>query len=294
MSSRASRALRYQIPPSDCFGSLLRSSSSAVSYTFSNGNTIIGQFRDGINGQGTFTSSDGGKFVGEFKRGLLNGQVSSTSPRGDKFVGGFKEGHANGYGNITFVNGAQYVGEFRDDRQNGRGMYTFPNGDKYMGEFKDDRFNGQGTYVSADGTTKSGLWINGQLVRLDPLGIPIEIEGGAFIVPVTINSKITLNFTIDSGASDVAIPADVVSTLIRMGSIAKADFIGEEQFRLADGSIVPSLTFLIRSLTVGDKVVENVKATVTPDKADLLLGRSFLNRFNSWSVDNRQRLLFLN
>src|SRR4029077_15005530 len=31
-----------------------------------------------------------------------------------------------------------------------------------------------------------------------PMGIPIEIEGGTFIVPVTINAKITLNFTIDS------------------------------------------------------------------------------------------------
>jgi predicted aspartyl protease len=70
--------------------------------------------------------------------------------------------------------------------------------------------------------------------------------------------------------------------------------LGERQYQLADGSTVPSPIFNIRSLKVGDKVVENVRAGVASIKGSLLLGQSFLNRFNSWSVDNRQRLLFLN
>jgi clan AA aspartic protease (TIGR02281 family) len=103
-----------------------------------------------------------------------------------------------------------------------------------------------------------------------------------------------VDFTIDSGATDVTVPADVVSTLIRTGSITKDDFLGERQYQLADGSMVPSPIFLIRSLKVGDKVVENVRASVASPKGSLLLGQSFLSRFNSWSVDNNQRLLFLN
>jgi hypothetical protein len=35
------------------------------------------------------------------------------------------------------------------------------------------------------------------------------------MVPVVINDKITLDFTIDIGAADVSIPADVFSTLRR-------------------------------------------------------------------------------
>ena len=93
--------------------------------------------------------------------------------------------------------------------------------------------------------------------------------------------------------SDVAIPADVISTLYRAGSIADKDFIGEQQYQLADGSAVPSPIFIIRSLKVGDKVVKNVRTSVISVKGNLLLGQSFLNRFNSWLVDNRQRLLFL-
>jgi Aspartyl protease len=48
------------------------------------------------------------------------------------------------------------------------------------------------------------------------------MQGGTFVIPVLINGQITLNFTIDSGAADVSIPADVVSTLIRTGQFKRA------------------------------------------------------------------------
>jgi predicted aspartyl protease len=62
---------------------------------------------------------------------------------------------------------------------------------------------------------------------------------------------------------------------------------------LADGSKLPSLTFRMRSLKVGDKVVENVIGSVAPAAGQLLLGQSFLSRFRSWSVDNERGLLVL-
>jgi hypothetical protein len=45
--------------------------------------------------------------------------------------------------------------------------------------------------------------------------VPMQIEGGTYVVPVLINGAITLDFVVDSGAADVSIPADVVSTLMR-------------------------------------------------------------------------------
>jgi clan AA aspartic protease (TIGR02281 family) len=126
------------------------------------------------------------------------------------------------------------------------------------------------------------------------LPLALSDQDGTFVIPVGINGQITLNFTIDSGASDVSIPADVVSTLIRMGAIQQSDFVGQKTYRLADGSIVPSPTFLIRSLKVGNHRLENVTGTVASAQADLLLGQSFLRRFNSWSIDNKRQVLLLN
>jgi clan AA aspartic protease (TIGR02281 family) len=123
--------------------------------------------------------------------------------------------------------------------------------------------------------------------------VPLKLDGGTFIVPVQINGTMTLDFVVDSGASDVSVPADVVSTLMRAGTIKETDFIGEQTYILADGSKSQSPTFMIRSLRVGDVVLENVKGSIAPSQGSLLLGQSFLKRFKSWSIDNTEQKLLL-
>jgi predicted aspartyl protease len=123
--------------------------------------------------------------------------------------------------------------------------------------------------------------------------IALHKNGGAFAVPVSINDAITLDFTIDSGADDVSIPADVVMTLMRTGTINRSDFLGSRTYVLADGSTSPSTIFRIRSLRVGNREVTNVTASMAPTKGGLLLGQSFLRRFGSWSIDNRRSVLVL-
>jgi len=125
------------------------------------------------------------------------------------------------------------------------------------------------------------------------ISIPMQRQGGTYVVPVIINKVISLNFVVDSGAADVSIPADVVETLIRTGTVQTTDFVGKQTYILADGSTMSSETFRIRSLKVGDKMIENVTGSVAPAGGDLLLGQSFLGRFASWSVDNTSHALML-
>jgi uncharacterized protein len=119
----------------------------------------------------------------------------------------------------------------------------------------------------------------------------LKDDGGTFVVPVEINGAITLDFIIDSGASDVSVPADVVSTLIRTGTITDADFIGSATYTLADGSKTPSDAFNIRSLKLGNEVIRNVRGVISPPQGSLLLGQSFLRNFKSWSIDNVKHAL---
>jgi clan AA aspartic protease (TIGR02281 family) len=127
-----------------------------------------------------------------------------------------------------------------------------------------------------------------------PVSVQLQMRGGTFLVPVTINGKIELDFTVDSGASTVAVPADVFGTLIRTGTIADADLMGKQNFTLADGSTQTQDTFRIRSLKIGDRVLHDIEASVAPAAGSLLLGQSFLRRFKSWSMDTQLGSLLLN
>jgi uncharacterized protein len=125
------------------------------------------------------------------------------------------------------------------------------------------------------------------------ISVPMRIEKGTYVIPVRINDAMILDFVVDSGAADVSIPADVVMTLMRTGTLRESDFLGEKTYVLADGSKMPSRTFRIRSLKVGNRVLQNVTSSIAPAQGVLLLGQSFLSRFKSWSVDNSTHSLLL-
>jgi clan AA aspartic protease (TIGR02281 family) len=120
--------------------------------------------------------------------------------------------------------------------------------------------------------------------------VPLNRHGGIFTVSVVINGAMSLDFGVDSGAADVNIPQDVYSDLKRMGAVSDSDTTGYQTYKLADGRQQQALTFRIRSLKIGDTIIENVTASVGGSP---LLGQSFLKRFKSWSIDNGQERLVL-
>jgi clan AA aspartic protease (TIGR02281 family) len=131
-----------------------------------------------------------------------------------------------------------------------------------------------------------------EAVRAD--SVPLKRENGAYVVRAMVNDQITLNFTLDSGAADVSIPADVFSTLVRTGTIAKTDYLDTQVYQLADGSESRAQRVRLRSLRVGNVEIRDVIASVAPQAGTLLLGQSFLARLGSWSIDNQQHLLVIN
>jgi hypothetical protein len=296
--------------------------------TFTSSNKVkyfgeyVGEFKNGLqNGRGTFTTPKGNIFVGEFKNAKYNGPVSGTKtePSGTRYVGEFNDWHFNGQGVLTFADGRKLVGEFKDNQITSGGTQSFPDGRKYVGEFKNNNAYGQGTLIfpdrskyvgefkdgerdgkgilyAANGSIiSSGIWADDEYVGTVASQelVAMEREGGVYVVPVRFNGAITLNAIIDSGAADVSIPSDVISTLVRTKTISEQEFLGVQTYVLADGSKVPSPRFRIRSLKVGNKTIENVTASIASGKADILLGQSFLSRFKYWSIDNERHVLTL-
>ncbi len=125
------------------------------------------------------------------------------------------------------------------------------------------------------------------------LEVKLDKRQGIYQLPARINNVITLDFVLDSGAAEVVIPADVVLTLLRTGTVAEEDFLPGQSYTLADGSSLRSPRFIIRTLAVGGYGVSNVAALVAPVAGDLLLGQSFLERFNRWTLDNQRAALIL-
>jgi predicted aspartyl protease len=123
--------------------------------------------------------------------------------------------------------------------------------------------------------------------------IQLEQLHGLYMVPVRINDALTIPFIIDSGASEVVIPADVFSTLRRTGTVSQTDFKGTAEVILADGSTVSADRYVIHKMVVGNHVIPEVIATVSPAKGDPLLGQSFFLKLPGWSIDNSRHALVL-
>lgn len=137
---------------SNCYGSL----------NLANGETYVGEWKEkGVRtGQGTYTYSDGTKYIGEHKNNEANGQGSFIWPDGSKYSGNILDGKLNGLGTFTWKDGEKYVGEYRAGNRNGQGTSIFANGDKYVGEYKDDKRTGLGTYFSlADDQWKGDKYV---------------------------------------------------------------------------------------------------------------------------------------
>jgi predicted aspartyl protease len=123
--------------------------------------------------------------------------------------------------------------------------------------------------------------------------IPLRRVGGVYELPVEINGVLTLHFTVDTGASEVNIPADVVRTLYRAGTIQDTDFLPGKTYVLADGSTMRSARFLLRSLKIGSHRITNVPASIGPLNSHLLLGQNVLEKLGTWGIDSQRKVLMV-
>jgi predicted aspartyl protease len=124
--------------------------------------------------------------------------------------------------------------------------------------------------------------------------IDLTFENGVYKLPVNLNGVMSLNFTLDLGASDVSISPDVFLVLYRAGTISESDFIGTETYRFADGSTAKSDVFNLKTLKIGDIEIKDVRASISNNvNSPLLLGQSALKKLSSYKIDNQKNKLII-
>lgn len=124
--------------------------------------------------------------------------------------------------------------------------------------------------------------------------VAVEPHAGAFVVPVVLNDVLTAKFIVDSGAADVSITEDMVSALMKSGTLTSADLLGNKLYMLADGTMHQGQIYRMASLRIGAMVMKDVTVRIAAGNSSLLLGQSFLRRLKSWSMDNARQVLIIN
>lgn len=101
------------------------------------------------------------------------------------------------------------------------------------------------------------------------------------------------NMIFDSGASDVTISSDTEKELLDKRLISDSNYLTSSLYKLADGSIVKAKRLTLPYIKVGSFTVKDVICCVNPTSDVQLLGKSFLNRFSKWTINNDNHTLIL-
>lgn len=116
---------------------------------------------------------------------------------------------------------------------------------------------------------------------------------GLYYVPCMINGT-NMDFIFDTGASEIVMSLAEALFLFKQGKLSDDDVMGNVHFQIADGSIEEGTIVNLKEVTIGNKTIHDVEATIISNiEAPLLLGQSALSRFGTLSIDyNRNEITF--
>jgi predicted aspartyl protease len=98
-----------------------------------------------------------------------------------------------------------------------------------------------------------------------------------------------LRMTIDTGASESAVPVDLARRLVEAG---EAEWLNPRQYKIADGSIVTQRRVKIRRISIGSHVITDI--TASAGNGEPLLGFDILNIVGSFTINTREQQLEFN
>ncbi len=123
--------------------------------------------------------------------------------------------------------------------------------------------------------------------RRGPIQIPYESRHGAMLVMVRLNDTVTAPFIVDTGASDISIPAAVAG---RAG-IHVGPNTPRALYTTANG-VVSSPIVTVDSVQIGAARVEGARGSISESMQVGLLGGSFFNNF-TLQIDPGAQMLTL-
>jgi hypothetical protein len=115
---------------------------------------------------------------------------------------------------------------------------------------------------------------------------------GMTYVKVKVGSMIQM-WLLDTGASDLLINAEMEETLKKENILNDANYLGIGEYEMANGTIDTCRKYKINNVRFGKFYVDNITVAVSDKGKRIIAGKSLLNKFSTWILNNETSTLIL-
>lgn len=146
--------------------------------------------------------------------------------------------------------------------------------------------------VIADSYTESPAINEPESEQSDWITVPFEERDGVKFIKVSVNG-FGFKMIFDTGCSSTLISVAEANYLYQKGYLTQEDILDTGYSQIADGSIVENMIINLKEVIIDDQIrCTNVTACVSQNvNAPLLLGNEILDRAESYSVDNDNKVI---
>ena len=120
--------------------------------------------------------------------------------------------------------------------------------------------------------------------------IQLVDHNGVYLIPITLNETTEIDGILDTGASEMYIPFNIIAEMILTGSLDISDILSDGTYTLADGTVKNKERVNIDRIKIGNCIYHNISAIVGPVNSKMLIGQSLLKNIN-YIINNKQKML---
>ena len=121
---------------------------------------------------------------------------------------------------------------------------------------------------------------------ISKIELPIISEGNMKFILVKMGSR-EYKYLIDTGASDIIISSSIETELINSNILTPNNYSKSEIYEIADGSTIELKKATLPYIHIGGQKFNNIEVAIGDENSSLLLGMSFLSRFQ-WNIINNK------
>lgn len=123
--------------------------------------------------------------------------------------------------------------------------------------------------------------------------VKLLLLGGMHYVKVKIGSVVYF-WLLDTGATDMLITKELEQKLMNEKVLTANNYLGIGKYEMANGEIDTCRKYKIDNIQIGHYSAGNIVIAVSDKARRVIAGKSLLNKFGNWMINNKENILILN